>query len=218
MGFQSHLLSTEEGIHSAEEQWLALWKVQRGIHVIPPPRNSPRRWSIYTNDSDAKQKQLRARRRVCCCSVVSDSLQRHGLPHSKLPYPSPSPRVCSNPCPLSRWCHPTVSSSVAPFSSCPQPFPASGSFPMKGIGKFKKYLQLEETRIGFQFEVEGCGGIEAGMLGQSSILVPCEQRQNTGRERHSAWLQWKVCAATMECDVHCVLIVCQAHVLEVSHI
>ena len=60
---------------------------------------------------------------------------------------------------------------------------------MKGIGKFKKYLQLEETRIGFQFEVEGCGGIEAGMLGQSSILVPCEQRQNTGRERHSAWLQ-----------------------------
>ena len=175
---------------------------------------------VATNDSDAKQKQLRARRRVCCCSVVSDSLRSHGLQHSKLPYPSPSPGVCSNPCPLSRWCHPTISSSVAPFSSCPQPFPASGSFPMKGIGKSKRYLRLGETMIGFQFEVEGegCGGIEAGMLGQSSILIPREQRQNTGRARRSAWLQWKGCAATTECDVHCVLTVCQAHVLQVSHI
>ena len=56
------------------------------------------------------------------------TLQRHGLKHARLPCPSLSTWVCSNSCPLSWWCHPTISSSVAPFSSCPQPFPASGSF------------------------------------------------------------------------------------------
>ena len=66
-------------------------------------------------------------------SVVSDSLWPHGLQHARLPRPSPSPRACSNSCPLSRWCHPTFSSSVAPFSSCPQSFPASGSFLMNGL-------------------------------------------------------------------------------------
>ena len=57
------------------------------------------------------------------------TLQPHGLQHSRLPCPSPTPRAYSNSCPLSQWCHPTISSSVAPFSSCPQSFPASGSFP-----------------------------------------------------------------------------------------
>ena len=52
------------------------------------------------------------------CSVVSNSLQPHGLKHDRLPCPSPTPRACSNSCPLSRWCHPTISSSVNPFSSC----------------------------------------------------------------------------------------------------
>ena len=63
-------------------------------------------------------------------SVVSDSLWPHGLQHARLPCPSPSPIACSNSCLLSQWCHPTISSSVTPFSSCPQSFPASGSFPM----------------------------------------------------------------------------------------
>jgi len=62
-------------------------------------------------------------------SVVSNSLRLHGLQHAKLPCPSPSPGACSNSCLLSRWCHPTTSSSSAPLSSCPQSFPASGSFP-----------------------------------------------------------------------------------------
>ena len=61
--------------------------------------------------------------------MVSDSLWPRGLQHLRLPCPSPSPRVCSNSCLLSRWCHPTISSSVVPFSSCPQSFPESGSFP-----------------------------------------------------------------------------------------
>ena len=64
------------------------------------------------------------------CSVMSDSLWPHGLQHARLPCPSPTSRVYPNSCPLSRWCHPIISSSVVPFSSCPQPFPASGSFPM----------------------------------------------------------------------------------------
>ena len=58
-------------------------------------------------------------------SVMSDSLRPHGLWHARLPCPSPSPGACSNSCPLSRWCHPTVSSSIIPFSSCLQSFPAS---------------------------------------------------------------------------------------------
>ena len=64
------------------------------------------------------------------CSVVSDSLRPHGLQHARLPCPSPTPGACSNSCPFSWWCNPTISSSVIPFSSCLQSFPASGSFPM----------------------------------------------------------------------------------------
>ena len=70
---------------------------------------------------------------------MSDSLWPHGLQHTRLPCPSLFPWVCSNSCPLSRWCHPNISSSVAHFSfcprfsSCPQSFPESGSFPMSRL-------------------------------------------------------------------------------------
>ena len=64
------------------------------------------------------------------CSVMSDSLRPQEPQHSRHPCPSPTPGVYPNSCPLSRWCHPTSSSSVVPFSSCPQSFPASGSFQM----------------------------------------------------------------------------------------
>jgi len=63
-------------------------------------------------------------------SVVSDSLRPHEPQHARPLCPSPTPRVHWNPCPLSWWCHPTISSSVIPFSFCPQSFPASGSFQM----------------------------------------------------------------------------------------
>ena len=63
-------------------------------------------------------------------SVMSNSLRPYGLQHARPPCPSPTPRVDSNSCPLSRWCHPTISSSVIPFSSHFQSFPASGSFQM----------------------------------------------------------------------------------------
>ena len=61
---------------------------------------------------------------------MSDFWWPHGLQHARPPCPSPAPRVYSDSCPLSRWCHPAISSSVIPFSSCPQSFPASGSFQM----------------------------------------------------------------------------------------
>ena len=61
---------------------------------------------------------------------MSNSLRPHGLQHIRLPCPSPTPRAYSNSCPSSHWCHPTISSSVVPFSSCLQSFPASGSFQM----------------------------------------------------------------------------------------
>ena len=64
---------------------------------------------------------------------MSDSLPPHGLQHTRPPCPSPTPRACSNSCPSSRWCHPAISSSVVPFSSCPQPLPASQSFPMSQL-------------------------------------------------------------------------------------
>ena len=66
-------------------------------------------------------------------SVVSGSLWPHGLQHTRPPCPSPTPRVYSNSCPLSWWCHPTISSSVIPFSSCFQSLPASGSFLMSRL-------------------------------------------------------------------------------------
>ena len=73
------------------------------------------------------------------CTCISQSVQSlsrvwllpsHGLQHARPPCPSPTPRVYLNSCPSSQWCHPTISSSVVPFSSCPQSFPTSGSFPM----------------------------------------------------------------------------------------
>ena len=67
------------------------------------------------------------------CSVVSDSLRPHESQHARPPCPSPTPGVYSNSCPSSQWCHPDISSSVVPFSSCPQSLPASGSFPMSQL-------------------------------------------------------------------------------------
>ena len=67
------------------------------------------------------------------CSVVSDSLKAHGLQHTRLPCPSLTPRACSNSCPSSRWCHPTISSSATPFSSHLQSFPASEHFPVSRL-------------------------------------------------------------------------------------
>ena len=90
-------------------------------------------------------------------SVVSNSLWPHGLQYDMPPYPTPTPRVHPNPCPLSQWCHPTISSSAALFSSCPQFFPASGFFPVSKLflsgGKIIE-LQLQQQSLQRIFKVD----------------------------------------------------------------
>jgi len=99
------------------------------------------------------------------CSVVSNSLTPHELQHSRPPYPSPTPGACSNSCPLSRWCHSTISSSVIPFSSHLQSFPASGSFQMS------------------QFFASG--GQSFGVLASTSVLS-----MNTQDWSPLGWTHW----------------------------
>ena len=82
------------------------------------------RWSIQTRGYSVQFSSVQS------LSRVRDSLWPHELQHARPPCPSPTPRVHSNSCPSSRWCHPAISSSVIPFSSCPQSLPASESFPM----------------------------------------------------------------------------------------
>jgi len=86
-------------------------------------------------------------------SVVSNSLWPHGLQHARPPCPSPTPGVYSKSCPSSRWCHPTIPSSVVPFSSCLQSFPASGSFPRSPI------FASGGQSIGASASVHECSGL-----------------------------------------------------------
>ena len=99
------------------------------------------------------------------CSVVSDSLRPHGLQHARPPCPSPAPGVYSNSCPLSQWCHPTVSSSVVPCSSRLQSFPASGSFQMS--------------------QLIASGGQSIGVSASTSVLP-----MNTQDWSHLGWTGW----------------------------
>ena len=109
-------------------------------------------------------------------SVVSHSLWPHGLQHARLPCPSPTPRACSDSCPLSQWCHPTISSSVIPFSHL-QSFPASGSFPVS------QFLTSDGQSIGVSastsvlpmniqdwFPLELTGGISLQSKGLSRVF------------------------------------------------
>ena len=81
-------------------------------------------------------------------SVVYNSLRSHGLQHSRLPCPSPAPRAYSNSCPLSQWCHPTISSSVIPISSCLQSFPASGLF--QSVNSLLQVAKVLEFQLQYQ--------------------------------------------------------------------
>ena len=100
------------------------------------------------------------------CSVLFDSLWPHGLQHTRLLYASPSPGVCSNSCPLSRWCQfPTISSSVLPFSSCLQSFPAWGYFQMS--------------------QLFASGGQNTGVAASASVLP-----MNTQDWSPLGWIDW----------------------------
>ena len=107
---------------------------------------------------------------ICCCSVwlnMSNSLRLHGLQHTRLPYPSPSPRVCSNSWQSSQWCHPTISSSVVSFS-CPQSFPASGSFLVHGL--FTSVAKVLELRLQYQSSNEYSGLTPLGLAHLIALL------------------------------------------------
>ena len=118
-------------------------------------------------------------------SVMSDSLQPHGLQHTRPPCPSPTPRVYSNSCPLSQWCHPSISSSVVPFSSCLQSFPASGSFQMSqfftsddqniGVSASASVLPMN---IQYWFTLEWSGWISLQSKGLSRVF------SNTTVQKH----------------------------------
>ena len=140
-------------------------------------------------------------------TVMSDSLWPHGLQQPRPPCPSRTPRACSNSCPLSRWCHPTISSSVLPFSSCLQSFPASGSFLMSVLhNRWPKYWS-------FSFQGSSLPGViraywrRPGLAKQSRKFVH-RSRNGDGRDHalktsSPSWRKleafWKVRGVCAEC-------------------
>ena len=106
---------------------------------------------------------------VCFSSVSqSNSLQPHGLQHARLPCPSTMPRTCSNSCPLSQWCHLTITSSVIPFSSCLQSFPELGSFPVSQF--FTLEFQLQHQSLQWVFSTD--------FLWDWLVWSPCSPRDS----------------------------------------
>ena len=102
-------------------------------------------------------------------SVMPDSLRPHGPQHDRPPFPSPTAGLYPNPCPLSRWCHLAISYSVIPFSSCPQSFPASGSFQMSHLF--------------------ASGGQSTGVSASTSVLP-----MNTQDSSPLGWTGWSPCS------------------------
>ena len=115
-------------LHPAVDQLASLWskgRSQNSVHY-KSQRSSVQNWENSMETYTFSSVQFSH-------SVVSNSLWPHESQHARPPYPSPSPRVHSNSHPSSQWCHPAISSSVIPFSSCPQSLPASESFSMSQL-------------------------------------------------------------------------------------
>ena len=113
--------------------------------------------------------------RCCHCSVTKSclTLQCHGLQHVRLPCPSPIPGACSNSCPLSWWCHPTISSNVIPFSSCPQSLPASESFQwVNSLHEMAKLLEFQLQHHSLQRTPR------ADLLQNGLVGSPCSPRDS----------------------------------------
>ena len=122
------------------------------------------------------EREVQRGRNICISSikfsrsVIPDSLRPHGLQHTRLPCPSPTPRVYSNSCPLSQWCHPTISSSVVPFSCRLQSFPASGSFQMSQFFISGVYLWLIHAEV-WQKTTKFCKAIILQLKKQSGKKI-----------------------------------------------
>ena len=135
----------ERTTSKAQTEWSPKLRQSRGSCVRPPSRmEKPHRiWGIRwrthkgiisaVEKNDLWMRDYFGLSLLFSQSVMSHCLWPHGLQHLRLPYPSPTPGACSNSCPLIQWCHPTISSSVVPFSSCPQSFSTSGSFLMSQL-------------------------------------------------------------------------------------
>ena len=131
-------------------------------------------------------------------SVVSDSLQPHGLQHATLPCPLPTPRACSNSCSSSWWCHPTISSSVAPFSSCLQSFPAAGSFQMSVLLiKWPKYWSFNFSNspsneysalISFRIDWFDLLAVQGTL---KSLLQHHSSKASINLISSNSWVNWK---------------------------
>ena len=107
------------------------------------------------------------------CSVVSDFLRPHESQHARPPCPSPTPRVHSDSRPSSQWCHPAISSSLIPFSSCPQSLPASESFPMSQLFAWvAKVLEFQLQQHSFQRTPR------ADLLQNGLVGSPCSPRDS----------------------------------------
>ena len=178
--FQKEYQAAYKKIHSTGGH--PIWQERKmkpdvgGIHSTPLPGHLPAvgfrfslelftsQWMITLRDSVSKRQK-----QICCFETQNNSLywdfqfssvtqscptlcDPHGLQHARLPCPSLTPRVYSNSCPLSRWCHPTISSPVVPFSSCLQSFPPSGSFQMSQLfTSGAKVLELQFQHQSFQW-------------------------------------------------------------------
>ena len=113
-------------------------------------------------------------------SVVSKSLRPHRLQYARIPCPSPTPKAYSNSCPLSQWCHPTISSSVVPFSSCLQSLPASRSFPMS------QFFSSGARVLDFQLQHQSFQWIfRTDFLWDWLVRSPCSPRESPCSPRHS---------------------------------
>ena len=143
-----------------------------------------------------------------------DPLRPHGLQHARLPCPSLSPRVCSNWCPLSQWCHPTISSSVIPFS-CPQIFPSIGIFFKFIIIKLiliiintAKFWYIQSYTLDFKSHLEPAHGILENLtkvslwwkfIAESALLYPCVV-SNREREKKIFCTPWGCLSSPRGCS------------------
>ena len=114
-------LAVHNGSRVPEDESLRGWNLE----------DKTKRWAFFAVEENKWHLYVFMLLLLFSRSVMSDSLKPHGLQHARLPCPLLSPRACLNSCPLSQWCHPTISYSVSPFSSCPQSFPTSGCFPVR---------------------------------------------------------------------------------------
>ena len=136
-------------------------------------------------------------------NVVVHLLSHVQLQHDRLPYPSLSPRVCSDSCPLSQWCHPTISSFVIPFYFCPQSFPASGSFPMSWLfasGSQSIWVSASVLPGNFQdwFPLGWTGWISLQSKGLSSLLQTTVRNHQFFSTQPSLWSNSRICTWLLE--------------------